>query len=1046
MSNVERRWIAVTRTTVFFSYIALIICATVAITGCRKKVPPTGGAAHGFIYAQLRGVETTGAGGIRQIFLPGITVYLKNVSTNATSPKVVTDLNGRFVTTKQPAGTYQVCWEGTGFVSGCDQQNLVIHSANVYPLPIGIPPERGVVFGRATLADGTPCRHLDTFFQVSTHTKIDVLDAAATPVTSPVVVNTYGDYLVPKVPKGTFQIRAACESVTASRSITTSGQADAVNLTFRNERPVISTVVATLGGKGVRLVLGGSTVRVTVRARDRNGDPIHYKWATTTPGFASVDSPTVDWTLPNNPGLHSLYIQVSDGRGGYQTRRLDISTDRGIVFSGTVQGSDGPLINGATVTVNGEVTTTNAEGYFTLVLPQESPRYILNIEKQGYALLSKVFFEKMIGARYVLDKAFRTTVDPRQPINVSERREKYEFGARLEVPPDSLVDTNGVAASGPLDVYLHTIDLRNPNNSFPGDYTGRDTGGQFVTMVSFGAVDINVQDASGNRFNLAPGKKAVVSIPVDPGQLANPGGPPASIPLWWYDPKTGVWQEEGKAVRVGNFYRGEVAHFSTLNADVAFTDAACMRILIDENRLSFPVNLRVTVPTGTGLDKVKTTTLNDSLSAVTRLPANTPIKLNVLDSQLNVIALGQQTVNSGAGIPGTADPSPPYPYSVCNAEATLTIGLPENPPYAPPVGEYHFLVREGIDDATSAGNYYTAIDPGPVPAKDTFDKWKQVNGLAADPDANNNGNDYDDDGATGETSAAYDNAADLGFGRAMHAKKVGSDLAFYVCNYPTADEARLNINLIACVAMEYSAAPLANRFTKFYVFGNNGARLPSADLDTRGQKFVPGLCLTCHAGSYNNPEPVAASGNIPSHLRYRAGESPDHASQFLPFDLDNFRYSQIVGFRKQDQQGKFKALNLLVRDTNPLASITDLINGWYAGGSATQITSFVPPGWAAPASHADLYSRAVKPACRTCHVAQDGIINWTQYNDFDTYSGFIRTLVCQQRVMPHAKVTFERFWLSQNPNQPASVGAAGLSGWPANAPCPCGGAGEPACP
>ncbi len=1023
---------------ILFVALAAILCSSSTCRPPRPAPAGTGGGVHGFVFAR---VET--AAKVKQIFLPGITVYLKNVATSALGPKITTDLHGRFVIPRQPAGTYQLCWEAPGFVAGCNPDAVLIQSVTMYPLPVEITPERGMISGRVTLADGTACRYVDNFFGINVHTTVSLLDNTGADVTHPVLANVFGYYLLTKAPAGAFRVQATCETSKAEQKLTTTGS-NVVNLTFRNFSPTISTVVGSLGGQGVRLVPAGATVRVTVNANDRNGDSIHYKWATTTPGFTSTDSPTVDWTLPNSKGLHTLYVQTSDGKGGYRTRRVAISTDIGIVFSGTVRGSDGPFIENAEVSVNGQATKTNAEGYFVIVLPKESPRYVLQVQKQSYALLSKVFYEKVIGGKYRLNKAFQTLVDPNGPIEVMEKRERREFGTLVQIPARSLVNSNGILATNPVNLYLHTIDLRDPDNPFPGDYTGQDTAGRFVTMVSFGAVDINIMDAGGNRYNLAPGKKAIVSIPVDPGQLASPGGPPQTIPLWWYDTKTGVWLQEGTAKLAGNFYRGEVTHFSTLNVDVAFTDAACMRILIDETTLQLPVNLRVTVPTGTGLDKIKTTTLNDSLSAITRLPANSPIKLNVLDSTLNVIALGEQTVNSGAGIPGTADPSPPYPYSVCNSEATLTIGLPQNPPFAYPAGEFHFLIREGIDDATSAANYYSAIDP--TNAKTTFTAWKLANGLADNPDANNNGNDFDDDAATGEVSAAYENAADLGFGRAMHAKKAGNDLAFYVCNYPTVDEARLDINLIACVAMEYSAAPLASRFTKFYVFANNNNRLASAELDNRGQKFVPGLCLTCHAGTYNNPEPVAASGTVPGHNRFRAGESPDQGSQFLPFDLDNFGYSGIVGFRRQDQQGKFRDLNLRVRDTNPLASITDVVNGWYPGGAGNQNTGFVPPGWATPAASADLYSRVVKPACRTCHVAQDGIINWTQSNDFDSFSGFIKTLVCEERVMPHAIVTFNRFWLSQNPNQPATLGAAGLSGWPANYPCPCGGSGEPPCP
>jgi hypothetical protein len=348
------------------------------------------------------------------------------------------------------------------------------------------------------------------------------------------------------------------------------------------------------------------------------------------------------------------------------------------------------------------------------------------------------------------------------------------------------------------------------------------------------------------------------------------------------------------------------------------------------------------------------------------------------------------------------------------------------------------LIREGIDDATSTAAYYAAIDP--TNSKTTFADWKSANSMAVNPDANNDGNLYNDDATTGEVSAAYANAGDLGFGRGMHAKKVGNNVAFYVCNYPTVDEARINANQGACVAMEYSPVPPGTtRFTKFYVFNAAGDRIASANLDGRGEKFVPGLCMACHAGSYNPPEVINASGNIPAHRRFRVSPpgNPNQSSQFLPFDLDAFEYSAISGFRRQDQEGKFKTLNQRVQDTGPNNAITQLITGWYVGNSPTQISTFVPaPGWTGSVAQSDLYSQVVKPSCRTCHVAQDGVIDWSLYSDFNTRASFSKLLICTQRVMPHALVTYNRFWLSQTPNQPAALGAAGLTGWAATDPCP----------
>lgn len=1016
-----------------------LVLAGATVLGCPKPRVPTGSGAdvHGFIVAETEALGAVGKG--REIFLPSITVFLRDESTGTEGPRVTTDLQGRYVLPVHPAGLYRLCWEAPGYAPDCSGDLLTIESTPLYPLPQSIVPKSPLATGRVTFPDGTPCRYLDTFFDVNVQTKVVLLDPGGTEVVPAVVANLYGDYLIPGVPSGSHRLQASCERTVAERRVEIR-ENHSIDLTFENRQPEVMTIVSSLSGRGARLVPPGSTVEVTAEARDPDGDSIQYRWGTTTPGFVSSNAQSVQWTLPNSAGLHYLYVLASDGRGGYSSRRLAVSTDRGVVFSGTVRGSDGPLLDGATVLVNGTPTTTNAAGYFALVLPAESPRYILNIDKDGYASLSEITYEPLIGGDFLLPKAFEATVDPGQPIRIVEERPRRKNGTRLEIPANALVDESGNGPAGSVVVQLHTIDLDEPRNAFPGDYTAVDERDRTVGLISYGAVDISIRDGAGKSYDLRGGQTAIVRVPIAPEQLAQPGGPPATIALWWYDTGDGVWKQEGQARRDGDFYVGEVRHFSTLNMDVAFTDASCVRVAIDPARLSLPVNLRVTVPTGTGLPKVKTTTLNDQLSVIVRLPENTVITLEALDSAFNPIPTATQTINTGPGTPGAAAIQIPYPYfPECPPLATLTIGLPEDPPFAPPNGEYHFLIREGIDDATSAGNYYAAIDPGG--AKATFADWKTANGFPPDPDINNDGNNFNDDAPPDRVSAVYENAVDLGFGRAMQQVRSGSDLAFYVCNYPTVDEARLDINLIACVAMEYTAPPLASRFTKFYVFDASGTRVQAANLDDRGFKFVPGLCMACHGGTYNNGEFINGD-----HYRFRAGESPDQGSQFLPFDLDNLEYSQIAGFTRSDQEGKFKTLNERVKDTNPLSAIDLLIDGWYAGGSATQIASFVPTGWTggSPAL-ADLYSRAVKPACRTCHVAQPGALAWTDEADFDNYSGFIRTLVCEQRVMPHAVVTYERMWLSQNPNQVAAFGAGGLSGWSAGDPCPCGGPGEPAC-
>lgn len=193
--------------------------------------------------------------------------------------------------------------------------------------------------------------------------------------------------------------------------------------------------------------------------------------------------------------------------------------------------------------------------------------------------------------------------------------------------------------------------------------------------------------------------------------------------------------------------------------------------------------------------------------------------------------------------------------------------------------------------------------------------------MRVNPDANKDGNAFNDDKVTKEVSAAYLNAIDLNLGRAMHAKKRTNGLAYYVCNHRTANDAVRGKKLIACVAMDYSAVLGVNgnqAFTKFYVFDNKGKRIPSADLDGRGEKYVPALCLACHGGTH-------ANGRF-----FQTGDNPNVKAQFLPFDLDNFDYSKRRRFTSNAQEGKFRRLNRIVKDTAPNFAIKELIKGWYS--------------------------------------------------------------------------------------------------------------------
>lgn len=1077
------------------AFLVLTACLVVA-PSCRRQppqAPPTGAEVHGYVYADLRERRVRKTD---KVYLPDITAFLREATTGAESARVKTDLKGFFMIPKQPPGQYQLCLEAPGYVSACPQ-TLSVVSDMVFLEPASIVPQGGVLLGGVILADGRPCTFDDPLFGLRFDTAVRAVNTAGVEVAPAVRANYVGEYVIPAIPTGPLSVRAACQAATAQQSFT-AAMVNQIDLILSNSTPTNIRLVATVGGQAVRRVAPGTTVTVAISASDV--DPLHYRWSVSAAqgAFTSLDAGKVTWTLPDFRGLHTIYVLVHDTRGGTAFGRLAISTtDAEAFFSGTVAATDAPAVEGATVDVNGRTTQTSPQGGFALVVP-ESNRYVLTITKPGYQLLSKVFDVGVMGGRYLLVRAQQFVFDAAKGSELVERGRQERPGAQVVIPPGSLT-----VASGSITAYVSTIDLRDPEGRFPGEYAGINSGGREVGINSLGAVDVTLADSAGKPVDLAPGRTALVKIPVDSVQLGVPGMPgtaPATVPIWFYNRKTGLWEAEGTAKLVGNVYEATVRHFSTINADVEFSNPACVRIVSDTTRLSLPYQLRVSVPAASPA-KVVTKSVADALSVVVRLPQNTAIKLEVLDSAGQVIPLATKVHTTGA----TSSPAfPNYDYGSCTSEVTMTFAEPSNG---------GFLNYYGLNTPEQADAYYAKIDPvatagsgtvssagttvtgtgtafttffvpghliraagqvrliqavtsnttlvtespfnpplgasayDKVGAKPTLTDWKTANGFNAGDDAD----------------AVYLNAGDLGLGRWMHMKRTGaSNIAYYVSNYgipPNNGSADLaafakqsndpSIGLIATVAMEYTPPPpglglAATPYTKFYVYNAAGNRVNKADLDGNLDKYLPNLCLICHGGA-------PATGN--------ADPRGDYLARFIFFDPQSFKYSNLgAAFIQKAQEGDFKDMNRRLRDdTNASASITELVNGWYGGAAlplAEQNPNYVAAGWrligsgtppgTSVAEKSSAYSDVVKPSCRACHTTRDGRVSWDTWDTAALYDGFkdtggtIRPYVCgPTRIMAHAKVTFLNFWLSTAPHRPASLGAAGVDTWTASYPCPC---------
>jgi hypothetical protein len=318
-------------------------------------------------------------------------------------------------------------------------------------------------------------------------------------------------------------------------------------------------------------------------------------------------------------------------------------------------------------------------------------------------------------------------------------------------------------------------------------------------------------------------------------------------------------------------------------------------------------------------------------------------------------------------------------------------------------------IFEGSDEQTEA--YYKTLDP--LDRKTTLEDWKHQNDLnsCASPDC---------------THAVYFNGLDLGFGRSVFVKVLpNGDVASYLQNYSSVEDATQGRNLLATVAMEYSA-PInqsgSPKFTKFYAFNARGERINKIDLDGRGEKFLPGLCNACHGGK---PKPADLA-----HKNYF--DNGDTGAKWIPWDLDTFEYHPSL--TRAMQEDKFKRLNETVLHTDPTSTASLLIKGWYGGeGVPNPIFdgTFVPPGWREDGAAVEtLYLEVIARSCRTCHT-QRGSYNSSghpildgpkeQTLEFISFEGFKRykqeteSLVYEEGLMPLAKRTFDKFWRSEQP-------------------------------
>jgi hypothetical protein len=219
-------------------------------------------------------------------------------------------------------------------------------------------------------------------------------------------------------------------------------------------------------------------------------------------------------------------------------------------------------VSNASVTAGAVTTTTDANGQFTIKNAQlDKDAGFVKVTMQGYFNGSRTFVTSANAVNNVKIQLIPKLVSGSFTV-ASGGNVNVSGGGTVNFIAKSVVNaTTNAAYTGDVSVstfYLNPADA-NFNQFMPGDLRGINTSNQQSILKVFGMASIEMNNAAGEKLQLAAGKKATIVLPI-PSTLQSSA--PATIALWYFDETKGLWKEEGVATKQNNTYVGTVAHFS----------------------------------------------------------------------------------------------------------------------------------------------------------------------------------------------------------------------------------------------------------------------------------------------------------------------------------------------------------------------------------------------------------------------------------------------------------------------------------------------------
>ena len=206
------------------------------------------------------------------------------------------------------------------------------------------------------------------------------------------------------------------------------------------------------------------------------------------------------------------------------------------------------------LTFEGKTYNADRSGFFNFEVPKGKERLSVVFKDDydnEYADLTKVF--RIREGQRLSSKIVLRPKPVAKPFNSSEPF-KVPLGespvpdsafAEIEIPEGSLLKDDGTIYSGQANLRMNVMDPRNLSDiqTAPADFSTIDEDGDEQLLVSYGMLDIDFEDESGNP--LFTSKPIKISIDPEKMNISVDSNGNTNTKLWWLDPKSGRWVKAG---------------------------------------------------------------------------------------------------------------------------------------------------------------------------------------------------------------------------------------------------------------------------------------------------------------------------------------------------------------------------------------------------------------------------------------------------------------------------------------------------------------------